>query len=37
MTVEDVWKKWNMGAGVFSREEIEALLKALQEQGYELG
>lgn len=34
MTVEEVYAKYKLGAGVFSREEIEALLKEL---GYELG
>ena len=34
MTVEEVYAKFNLGAGVFSREEVEVLLKEL---GYELG
>ena len=33
MTVEEVRAKFDMGAGVFTREEVEALLKEL---GHEL-
>ena len=36
MTVTEVVRKFNMGAGVFSREEIEILLSTLIEAGVEI-
>lgn len=36
MTVTEVVNKFNMGAGVFSREEIEILLATLIEAGVEI-
>ncbi len=34
MTIEEVYAKFKVGAGVFTREEVEALLKEL---GYDVG
>lgn len=36
MTIEEVARKFSLGAGVFSREEVEVLLVTLIEAGVEV-